>query len=122
MRAILKVSAFVLLVALGTGSGQLCAQEKRAAQPAASEQQKAIEKARTAVARNRLTTLKPDCVSYDAEDGAGATTVNVRELHNAKCGGDPATAPRLFSIEIDQKTGKMKTDAGSLTGEYKAIK
>ena len=51
--------------------------------------------------------------------------VDVREKHNEQCGGDPTTAPRLFSYEIDRRSGKMKTDAAApnseWTGEYRAI-
>ncbi len=33
--------------------------------------------------------------------------VDVRELHNNICGGDPQTAPRVISITLDKKSGKI---------------
>jgi hypothetical protein len=37
-------------------------------------------------------------------------TVTVREKHDKKCGGDPGTAPRRFTMEIDLKTGAALWD------------
>ena len=37
-------------------------------------------------------------------------TVDVRENHSRKCGGEPAVAPRLFSIDIDLQTGTALWD------------
>ena len=62
---------------------------------------------------------------FIAEKTRTGHRVDVREKHDAQCGGDPATAPRLFSYEIDRRSGKMKTDAAApdseWTGEYRAI-
>ena len=30
---------------------------------------------------------------------------------NEKCGGDSGVAPRLFSYQVNKKTGKLKTDS-----------
>ena len=77
------------------------------------------------IERHKLTTLKPECLMFIAEKTRTGHRVDVREKHDAQCGGDPATAPRLFSYEIDRRSGKMKTDAaapnGEWTGEYRAI-
>ena len=77
------------------------------------------------IERHKLTTLKPECLMFMAEKTKQGYTVDVREKHDAQCGGDPATAPRLFSYEIDRHSGKMKTDAAApdseWTGEYRAI-
>ena len=77
------------------------------------------------VERHKLTTLKTECLMFMAEKTKQGYTVDVREKHDAQCGGDPATAPRLFSYEIDRRSGKMKTDAAApdseWTGEYRAI-
>ena len=77
------------------------------------------------VERHKLTTLKTECLMFMAEKTKQGYTVDVREKHDAQCGGDPATAPRLFSYEIDRRSGKMKTNAAApdseWTGEYRAI-
>ena len=94
------------------------------AQSVRSEKQ-AIQRVSESVARNRLTSLKPECLMFMAEKTRTGYIVDVREKHDAQCGGDPATAPRLFSYEVDRRSGKMKTDAaapnGEWTGEYRAI-
>ena len=62
---------------------------------------------------------------FMAEKTKQGYTVDVSEKYDVQCGGGPATAPRLFSYEIDRRSGKMKTDAaapdGEWTGEYRAI-
>lgn len=77
------------------------------------------------VERHKLTTLKTECLMFIAEKTRTGHRVDVREKHDVQCGGGPATAPRLFSYEIDRRSGKMKTDAaapnGEWTGEYRAI-
>ena len=77
------------------------------------------------VERHKLTTLKPECLMFMAEKTKQGYTVDVSEKYDVQCGGGPATAPRLFSYEIDRRSGKMKTDAaapnGEWTGEYRAI-
>ena len=77
------------------------------------------------VERHKLTTLKTECLMFMAEKTRTGYRVDVREKHDAQCGGDPATAPRLFSYEIDRRSGKMKTNAAApdseWTGEYRAI-
>jgi len=47
--------------------------------------------------------------------------VDVREKHDATCGGDPATAPRLFSVEVNVATGSVSSDATSLVGEMEPL-
>ena len=37
-------------------------------------------------------------------------TVATVEKHNKKCGGDPDLAPRMFSLEVDLKTGAARWD------------
>lgn len=54
----------------------------------------------------------PKCTDYvylpDGEPGIDV--VDVVEKHSGSCHGDPQTAPRIFSIYIDQKTHKMESD------------
>lgn len=87
--------------------------------------EQAIRRVSESVARNQLASQKPECLMFMAEKTRTGYRVDVREKHDAQCGGDPATAPRLFSYEIDRRSGKMKTDAaapnGEWTGEYRAI-
>ena len=94
------------------------------AQSVRSEEQ-AIRRVSESVARNQLTSLKTECLMFMAEKTRTGYRVDVREKHNAQCGGDPTTAPRLFSYEVDRRNGKMKTDAAApnseWTGEYRAI-
>ena len=49
-------------------------------------------------------------------------SVDVRENHRPGGPGDPDTAPRLFTVRCDQKTGALSTDAGSLDGEFHPLR
>lgn len=60
----------------------------------------------------RFTTLSLECVLfYEGKETEQTFSIDIRELHNEKCGGDPQFAPRLFSFEIDKRTGEVLTDA-----------
>lgn len=37
--------------------------------------------------------------------------VELRERHDATCGGDPGTEPRLFEVIVDRMNGQMATNA-----------
>ena len=97
--------------------------------PAAARGIKAADQAVSqviqSIERHKLTILKTECLMFMAEKTNTGYTVDVLEKHNAQCGGDLGTAPRLFSYEIDRSSGKMKTDAAApdseWTGEYRAI-
>ena len=85
----------------------------------------AVSQVIQSIERHKLTTLKTECLMFIAEKTRTGHRVDVREKHDVQCGGDPATAPRLFSYEIDRRSGKMKTNAtapdSEWTGEYRAI-
>ncbi len=90
----------------------------------ASAEDRTVLAASEAVRKYALTTLAPECVSYqfDGISDPAAYVVQVREDHdNPKCGGDPAVAPRLFTLKVDRKTGAMETDAGGIPGEFHAL-
>jgi hypothetical protein len=63
------------------------------------------------IREQKLTTLAPDCYSFEPDSGAPPYRFTVREVHNAACGGAPETAPRLFFIAFDPRTGDVETDA-----------
>ena len=85
----------------------------------------AVSQVIQSVERHKLTILKPECLMFMAEKTKQGYTVDVSEKYDVQCGGGPATAPRLFSYEIDRRSGKMKTNAAApdseWTGEYRAI-
>jgi hypothetical protein len=39
--------------------------------------------------------------------------VTVREKHNEECGGDPDTAPKLYSVGFELNSNEVWTDARS---------
>jgi hypothetical protein len=41
---------------------------------------------------------------------ARVARIGVYPLQNRRCGGDPNTAPRRFDIEIDLRTGAVRTN------------
>lgn len=51
-----------------------------------------------------ITSLKKDCVNiYEEETASNADYLqfDVREKHNAQCGGDPATEPNIAFIRVE---------------------
>ncbi len=72
-----------------------------------------------AIAKHGLTTLPQHCLSMSLVDEvASVKSIDVREKHGGACGGDPLTAPRLFTMKLDSATGTLWTDARSLNGEF----
>ncbi|WP_210492257.1 hypothetical protein [Microvirga antarctica] len=73
---------------------------------------KAYDLAFKTIRQSRLLTTKQlDCVFLMIDDNDGkVATVDVREKHNKKCGGAPETAPQMFSLNIDLKTGAVQWD------------
>jgi hypothetical protein len=81
-------------------------------QPAALTENQAIDRVLGAIKKHRLTSLRAECLDFFFSDESATTySIDVHEQHDAKCGGDPATSPRLFSFEVNKTTGAMKTDA-----------
>jgi hypothetical protein len=84
--------------------------------------QRLLARIQKAIATNKLTTLSLDQLSFEFDDSTpGVTFVDVREKHVGTGGGDPQTAPRLFSFEVRGANGPLMTDAKSLTGEVEPI-
>ncbi|MGL4681596.1 hypothetical protein RIN66_01810 [Hafnia alvei] len=66
--------------------------------------------------KNKLL-YSPECTDYlympDSEPGIDS--VIVVEKHGGRCPGDPGTQPRLFTVNVDQKTHKMTSDINDPT-------
>jgi len=102
------------------GSGSTVRVTEQLAPPEAKQ---VLQRVRTAVTRNHLTRVPPQCLSFEVDDSppAGMILVNVREKHHEGCSGDPATSPRLFSVRVSRKSNKMWTDAKSDSGEFEPL-
>lgn len=94
---------------------------------------KALEVVINSIKRNQLTPLTTDCLLFvfaEQLEHSRYYEIEVREKHNEVCGGEPQIAPRLFSYQVDKKTGKLKTDSIQLNlregtewdGSFKPIK
>lgn len=82
-----------------------------------------IERVKDVVTRYKLTQQPIDRLSFEWVEQSTLRTrlVNVRERHTSKGGGDPSTAPRLFSVRLDVASGVLWTDALSPTGEFEPL-
>ena len=82
-----------------------------------------IERSKQAIVRHKLTKLPAEKLVFElvAEAPLGTKLLNVRERHDAKAGGDPATAPRLFGIRMEVATGVLSTDARSAAAEFEPL-
>src|SRR5262249_23317166 len=88
-----------------------------------AQEDKIILDVANTIRRRQLTKLADDCLSYNLDSSEKEDyVVSVHENHrDPKCGGDPQTSPRLFSIRVNRKTGAMSTDAGSPAGEHHSL-
>lgn len=79
---------------------------------AADTDDQLIARVRGAIVRNHLF-ARPDCVKYQIlrRVHPRVDEVDVFERHDATCGGDPDTEPRVFNFRIDRATGEMATTA-----------
>lgn len=101
-----KLTLFLALTALGLSVGVM-------AKPVKSFDQ-AIDLVMKSVEKNKLTSLKKECLMFvESEQTDVYYYVDVREVHNETCGGDPETAPRLMSYEVQRKTGQLCTDSAT---------
>ena len=85
-----------------------------------SNKDQAVAHVSASVARHRLTSLKPECLLFITTESTNSYTVDVHEKHDAHCGGDPHTAPRLFGYEVDKASGRMQID-DPVSGETRPI-
>jgi hypothetical protein len=70
----------------------------------------AIQLAVKAIHQYHLTTLKDDCGRLDVREEPSRFDVDVVEVHDAACGGDPQTQPRLFTVRVRKSDGWMTSD------------
>jgi hypothetical protein len=82
----------------------------------------AEDTARALIARHSLTRLRPECVTLERTAADSGVAFDVREKHGAACGGDPATAPRLFTLGLDTLTGAAWSDARSDDGTMRPLR
>lgn len=80
----------------------------------------AIDVARQAMQAYQLSSLRQQCLQFMVEEPSKATnyfTVDVYEKHDAACGGDPNTSPRILSMQV-QHGGQVLTD--NIEGQFAA--
>jgi hypothetical protein len=78
----------------------------------AAEEDAIMQKAIRIITQHRLLPRADlSCSTLVLEEATKtAATVTVREKHGGKCGGDPQTAPRRFTMEVDLETGAAQWD------------
>lgn len=110
------VVALLLISCVGADAGQPIAK-----QPAGTDN--LVVRAKQATLKHGLSTINIACLDFKVskEKFAGKPLVDAREIHNDECGGDPQTAPRIFSIAFDDQTGAVWSDARSLVGQMEMV-
>jgi hypothetical protein len=71
----------------------------------------ALELLQRTVKRDRVyeKRISLDCIAYGTEETTNAYFEFVlREIHNAKCGGDPETSPAIDRYRVYRRSGKIK--------------
>ncbi len=81
---------------------------------------KAYKLARDSIEKNKLTKLKQECLSLVEKKQNNPTyyEIDIREIHNDKCGGDPNTAPRLMTYRVNKQDGTLQSDAFELAERH----
>lgn len=80
------------------------------AMPVRTEAQ-AIRRVSAAIDTYRLTSVRQECRLLFVTELRTRFEFTIREDHRPHCGGDPLTAPRLFSVRVRKRDGWMTTDA-----------
>ena len=71
----------------------------------------AIKVAVEAIHKFQLTTVRDECGVLNVIEKPSYFDVIVRERHVPSCGGTPDTSPRLFTLRIRKRDGRLTTDA-----------
>ncbi len=84
---------------------------------------KLITLARSVTIDYQLTPLPLECLKFELLDKLveGKHVIDVRERHSKSCGSDQKTSPRIYSIAIDEVTGRVWSDARSLLGQLEIL-
>ena len=82
-----------------------------------------VARAKQATVKYNLSAIRVACLSFEAaqEKFEDKPMVDVHEIHNKECGGDPQTSPRIFSIAFDERTGEVWSDAKSLVSQMEIV-
>ncbi len=112
-RTRLVVLGFAVAAALG-GAWWLRGGAGPAPQPLTTDMAMVLQ-VRDRILRAGLTHDGADCLAFRIlpEVSGQPTRLDVLEKHNARCGGDPGTAPRLFGVSVDRATAAMTDDAAT---------
>ena len=81
-----------------------------------------VDRAYHAVVAHRLAS-RPDCVSFAVTRNVrpGVDEIDVREVHNRRCGGDPIISPLVLTLRIDERRNLVaKMDVA--TGKFRLLK
>lgn len=80
----------------------------------------ALKVATDAIHKFHLTALKDECGLVDAHEKPSYFEIVVRERHTQSCGGAPETGPRLFTIRVSKRDGRLTSDVYDGTS-YKPV-
>ena len=116
-RKLVLFSALMVLVSCV----RVDAEQQQAKRSAVTD--KLVTRAKRATVKYHLSVIKLTCLSFEVapEKFEDKPTVDVREIHNKECGGDPQTSPRSFSVAFDERTGEIWSDAKSLVGQMEMV-
>lgn len=87
----------------------------------AEDEEKIVPVIGDALRKAHLIATPDACLSYAfTTETAEKFEVDVRENHTPPCPGDASFAPRLATVRVDRKTGKMWSD-GSNPGMFRPL-
>ena len=70
----------------------------------------AIKLATDAIHKFHLTTLKDECGAVDVNEKPAYFDIVVRERHTQRCEGSVEAGPRLFTVRVRKRDGRLTSD------------
>jgi hypothetical protein len=98
MKALFYLPALLIPVSISAYAGQV------------KTEHEAIKLATDAIHKFHLTTLRDECGLVDVDDKSSYFAIVVRERHTPSCGGSLDTGPRLFTVRVRKRDGRLTSD------------
>lgn len=102
MKKVITIIIIILLVAIGA-----VIYKNYSSKNTLSEQEASKIAVEAIINDGRKDWLKLECAqTITSEKDSSIISFNIHEVHNASCGGDPNTGPRITSVIVNLKTGE----------------
>jgi len=103
MKKVITIIIIILLIAIG-----VVIYKNDSTENTLSEQEASKIAVEAIINDGRKDWLKLECAqTLTSEKDSSVISFNIHEVHNASCGGDANTGPRITSVIVNLKTGEV---------------